>query len=191
MWTKATAVGALLASILLASCASYNPASGPLQNDPGNGSGPMPPVGSQEECVEVKPGHVLSYGFESFHNSGGRLTITKVGLADDHDIRILRAWLVPLTGNDSYGVYDGYPPVRHLAPGVQWQQRRHADGAVVPHSRPQQLTNVVLVLKPLKKLATALAVIIYYKDSGRTYHLEFITSIRLEVGHTQCKPGPV
>jgi GNAT superfamily N-acetyltransferase len=71
----------------------------------------------------VRPGGLLSYGFEAFRNPGGALaTITRVALADDHGLRIPQAWIVPITGTCIDGVVDGVP---HLA----WVK---ADGPELP-----------------------------------------------------------
>lgn len=114
----------LVASALLAGCASGAAANtGPFGNGGTYG----------EECVFIPHGAVLSYGFEEFRNSGGATaTVDKVALANSRGIRMLAAYVVPITGHDLYGVLFGYPPSAHLPHGVQWSQRQRADGATIP-----------------------------------------------------------
>ena len=158
----------LLASVLLASCASSSrPNYGPLGiGFSGNGGA----VGT--ECLPVHPGGVVSFGFEPLVNRGTAVTVTKVDLADPRGLRVLQAWIVPITGNDLYGVLDGYPPAAHIPSGVHWEQRQRADGAIIPHTHGRHVANLVLVLRPLKKAASAAGVNVYYKESGKSYHLQ-------------------
>lgn len=127
----------------------------------------------------MKPGGVVSYGSEAFHNPGPAATITKVNLAEPRNLRILQAWLVAITGHHLYGVLDGYPPYAHLPRGVQWAQRQPADGAVIPHLRGRAVANLILVLKPLAKVATAAGVNVYYTEAGTNYHLRTHFAIRV------------
>jgi hypothetical protein len=141
-------LSALLAGALLAGCASGAAVNtGPF----GNGGSPG------EECVVLHHGAVLSYGFEEFRNSSASTAvIDKVALADSHGLGMLAAYVVPITGYDLYGVLTGFPPAAHLPPGVQWSQRRRADGATIPHSRAHDVTNLVLVLKPANTRAACI-----------------------------------
>ncbi len=163
----------LAAGVLLAGCAS----------DPAVNAGPFGNGGIYgEECASVPPGKVLSYGFDEFRNSGsGTATIDKVALADSRGIRILAAYVVPITGHELYGVLFGYPPAAHLPQGVQWAQRQRADGATVPRSRgSHDVTNLVLVLRPTAKTGWARGIDVYYRESGQQYHLLTATRIRLK-----------
>lgn len=127
----------------------------------------------------MQPGGVVSYGFEAFHNPGPEVTITKVNLAEPRGLQILQAWIVPITGHNLYGVFDGYPPYAHLPGGVRWAQRAAVDGAVIPHLRGPDVTNLVLVLKPRTKVATAAGVNVYYIAAGTNYHLQTHFAIRV------------
>jgi hypothetical protein len=67
-----------------------------------------------------------------------------------------------LGGLDLLGVFGGYPPDGYLGqltdssvPGVHWEQRQHAVGAVIPHTAGQDVGNLVLVLKPSGAVGTA------------------------------------
>lgn len=74
---------------------------------------------------------------------------------------------------------DGYPPYPHLPRGVQWAQRQRAGGAVIPHLRGHDVANLVLVLKPLAKVATAAGVNVCYTEAGTNYHLQTHFAIRV------------
>ena len=162
----------LLAAALLAGCSS-----GPAMNTGPFGNGGTP----GEECVEVPAGKVLSYGFEAFSNSGPPATIERAGLADPHGLRVLAAYVVPVTGTDLYGVWFGYPPMAHVPAGVRWAQRQRAGGANVPHSRGRDVTNVLLVIKPIARTGSARGVDVYYRSGGQHYHLRTATRLRVQV----------
>jgi hypothetical protein len=135
-----------------------------------------------QECAFVPPGSVLSYGFDEFRNVGGATaTIDKVTLADSHGIRMLAAYVVPVTGHELYGVLFGYPPDAHLPQGVQWSRRQPTNGATIPPSRGRHdVTNLVLVLKPTATTGSARGISVFYRESGQRYHLLTATRIRLK-----------
>jgi hypothetical protein len=168
----------LLAGVLLtAGALQTGCASGAAVN-----TGPFGNGGSYgQECALVPAGKVLSYGFDEFRNSGNATaTIDKVALADPRGIRVLAAYVVPITGHHLYGVLFGYPPAAYLPQGVQWAQRQPADGATIPRSRGRHdVTNLVLVLKPTAKTGWARGINVYYRESGQRYHLLTATRIRL------------
>lgn len=171
--------GALLACALLAGCGPAS--SGPLINGLNGG------VGSGEECItHMRPGGVLSYGFEAFSNRGQAVTVTKADLARPRGLEILQAWMVPITGTYLYGVLHGWPPYKHLPKGVQWSRRQRADGAVIPHSRGHDQMNLVLVLRGVRNVATAAGVNVYYLAAGQDYHLRTHIAIRLLTGSAKC-----
>lgn len=174
------AAAALLAGALLASCASASANYGPLASGG---------LGAGQECIPVPPGGVVSYGFQAFSNPGSAATVTKVDLAEPRNLRILQAWIVPVTGHDLYGVLDGYPPDGHLPRGVQWAQRQSADGAVIPHLQGPDVANLVLVLEPLAKVATAAGVNVSYTEAGTSYQLQTHFAIQV-VTAKSCPSGP-
>jgi hypothetical protein len=92
---------------------------------------------------------------------------------------------VPITGDDLYGVLDGYPPAEHLDPGVHWAERQRANGARIPRSPGNDVTNLVLVLKPTASLGSAQGVDIFYGESGQQYHMRTATRVVISVG-AQC-----
>lgn len=168
----------LLAGGLLAGCASGNAVNtGPFGNGGVWG----------EECVPVPRGGVLSYGGDEFRNGGAATaTVSKVALADPRGMRMLAAYVVPVTGHELYGVRPGYPPAAHLPRGVGWSRRQQASGATIPRSRGHDVTNLVLVLTPTAKVGWARGIDVYYRESGQQYHLRTATRIRLLVGVSAC-----
>jgi hypothetical protein len=170
-------LGGMLAASSLSACGSSVAAvnTGPF----GNGGSPG------GNCIDIHRGEVLSYGFTEFRNSDpSTAVIEKVALADPHGLQILAAYEVPITGHNLYGVLTGFPPAVHVPPGVQWSRRRPADGAAIPHSPGSNVTNLVLVLKPVKRSGSAMGVDIYYRVSERQYHLRTATQILVLVGQT-------
>src|SRR5262249_61556277 len=84
-------------------------------------------------------------------------------------------------GNPVSGVLRGSPPARGLPPGVLWDRRQRANGAVIPHSRGTQY-NLVLVLKPAGTKGTARSVDVFYRAAGQEYHLQTTTRIEVLAG---------
>ncbi len=116
----------------------------------------------------------------------GRLA---VGLAGAHQLRIVAAWVVPITGTDLFGVFNGYPPdgdkgsAPPLSPGVQWRHRQRAAGALISHIRGPDVMNLVLVLKPTGRQGTAKSEYIYYHSGATHYLLDLGVGIRLFNGN--------
>ena len=142
-------------------------------------TGPFSPGGPSSDrnelCAPVHPGGVLTYGLDSFTNSGSvPATIVRVALTDPHNLQIIAAYTVPLTSTYLYGVRKGAPSARNFPAGFQWAQRQRADGAVIP---PGVFTNLVLVLKPAGTKGTARSVDVFYRSAGQQYHFQTITSI--------------
>lgn len=153
----------ILAAALLASCANAIN-TGPFGN--GGGQGGI--------CSPVGPGGVLSYGGQEFRNSGPDTGfIDKVTLYRPRELRLVAAYVVPITGRDLYGNWVGYPPAARAVkqPGVQWAQRQRADSARIPPAHGHGVTNLLLVLKPTGKVGTAQGIDVYYREAGQLYHL--------------------
>jgi hypothetical protein len=170
-------VAIIVVCTLITGCGSDNAVNtGPF----GNGGEP----GS--ECAGSIPvGRVVTYGFNEFANTAkGTATISKLTLSDSHGLKMLQAWIVPITGYDLYGVVNGYPPEPDLPAGVQWEQRQRPDGARIPESKGHLVYNILVVLKLTARKGTARGIDIYYSDGGQQYHLRTTTSIQLQVG--QC-----
>jgi hypothetical protein len=171
-WGRVTRWGLACGLALFTACSSANAVNtGPF----GGGGEP----GSL--CVPVGRGGVLSYGFDAFSNTGRTATIERVALTDPHGLRMLAAYVVPITGHTLYGVLTGYPPARGLPADVHWDRRQPANGAVIPHSRGTQY-NLVLVLKPAGTKGTARSVDVFYRAAGQEYHLQTTTRIEVLAG---------
>jgi hypothetical protein len=171
--------GSLLAICVLAGCSSAGFATGgPLSDDGSPGV----------ECSPVPVGGVLSDGLEALTNTGHSVAVvSKVSLADGHRLRILAAYFVPITGHDLYGVRAGFPPPRHLDPGVLWSKRQRADGARIPHTSGEHVTNLVVVVKPATSGGRAAGIDVYYTASGNEYLLQTATGLHVVVGRP-CAP---
>ena len=125
-------------------------------------------------CQWARPGGVLQDGFEEFNDAGGNATIDKVVLVHPRHLRLIAAWV----GEGDSPIGDlgrGYPH-----PTMAW---KHVPGAVVHHTRGQQVINVVIVVRPSGKLGTATAVDLYYKSGGTRYLLHFPYGLQVPVGH--------
>lgn len=144
------------------------------------------------QCFPVtRHGGVGTFGGLSFHNPGSSAKIDNVTLIDSHDMQIVAAWVVPITGRDLLGVFSGYPPdgypgsfPGHPAPGVQWEQRQHAVGAVIPHTPGQDVENLVLVLKPSGTVGTAKNVTLDYQSGGTKYRYDFQVGVIVYNGNS-------
>jgi hypothetical protein len=166
-----------LALLLAAACSST---SGKLStNGPFGNGGPD----SGTICAWTRPGGVVHDSFDEFPNTGGTATIDKVALVDPRHLRLVTAWVVPTNGplGDSG---PGYPPASGYAPGFRWGQRQRIPGAIVRHTRGQDVINLVIVIKPSGKLGTATAVNLYYESAGTRYLLHFPYGYKIWVGHT-------
>jgi hypothetical protein len=161
----------LLAAVLLAGCAAPAVNTGPFHGGGNPGA----------ECASIPAGGVLGYGFEEFRNSGSATaTIEKVALTDPRGLRILTAYVVPVSGHILYGVQPGWPP-SYIPPGFLWPQREKAAGARISPSHGHDVINLLLVLKPTGQVGTARSVDVFYRVSGQDYHLRTATSIRVIV----------
>jgi hypothetical protein len=160
---------------LIAACSGANAINtGPFSGGGANGD-------KNALCTTVAPGGLLSYGLDSFANSGDTATIERIALTGPHNLQLLAAYAVPLTGDDLYGVLGGAPPARHLPAGVEWARRQRADGAVLPGGAQ---TNLVLVLKPVGAKGTARSVDVFYRSAGQQYHFRTNTSIEVLVANS-------
>jgi hypothetical protein len=166
--------GGLLATLLAACGSAVGP--GPFGN---------PGKSDVSQCAPVPPNGVLSYAVEEFSN-GGRQTavITSVALVKPQNLRVLAAYVVPITGHYLIGVMPGFPP-SHLGPGVQWSHRQRAVGARIPPSGRDVVTNLLLVLKPATMTGSAQGVQVSYEVSGQEYIWQTSTAVTVKVT-TSC-----
>ena len=133
------------------------------------------------ECGPVPHGGVLSYGGTALEYSGtGPADVTSVTLASPHDLRLLAAWVLPVTGEASlYGVRAGWPPAPGLPAGTGWAQRQPADGARIPGPASTRTVSLLLVVKPSGTVGTAAGILVSYRAGGQDY--QFQTQIQLVV----------
>jgi hypothetical protein len=152
-----------------------------------SGAGPLGgPGDTGQECVPLRPGQVLSYGFTGLRNSGhATVVIDRAGLADARGLRLLAAYVVPGTARFLYGVYRGYPPARPLSPGVDWAARQNADGARMLPMKASRQDTLLLVIKATRLRGTARGVDIWYSVNSQHYHLQTATSL-LTLGRRHC-----
>lgn len=159
-------------ALLLAGCGT-----GPKTNGPfGNSNAPY----SGGQCIPVPPGDVATIAAKDFPNPGRQARIDNVTLVGAHDLRLVAAWAVPITGTDLMGVFAGYPPYGiqgkngfpGVVPGVLWDRRQRADGAKIPHTPGQDTINLVLVVKASGVEGTSKTVYVDYESGGNHYRLD-------------------
>jgi len=178
-WSRqASAIAAVAIAVCLAGCSS-----GVIFN-----SGPLGGQGSTGiNCAPVNGrGGVVSYGTIEFANSSASpVVITKVSLADPRGLRMLAAYVVPVTGDTISGFVQGYPSAKTMPPGEQWALRQRADGAAIKHSRGHDVTNLIAVLKPTRNPGWARGINIYYHSSGGQRYL-LRQGLQILVGVNRC-----
>jgi len=161
-----------LVALLAAACSGPAVNTGPL----GNGGQP----GSI--CARLHQGQVLSYGIIGLQNMGSSpAVIEKVSLMGARHLRLVAAYVVPITGHMGYGVWDGYPPPPRRQRGVEWSHRQVARGARLPANR-SSLADLVEVLQPLGPVGTARATDVFYREGGTQYHMRNVYAFKLLVG---------
>jgi hypothetical protein len=160
---QVSAIAAAVIAVCLSGCSSgvtFN--SGPLG---GQGS-------SGISCASTNgPGGVVSYGIEFANSSASPVVIDKVSLADPRALRMLAAYVVPVTGDSIIGIVQGHPPGKLMPSDEHWSQRQRADGARIKHSRGQDVINLIAVLKPTRNPGWARGINIYYHSSGGQRYL--------------------
>jgi hypothetical protein len=128
---------------------------------------------------------VVTYGSIDFPNtSASTVHIDTVSLADPDGLRMLAAYVVPITGTLLYGFLQGYPPRQHIPAGIQWSQRQRADGATLPHTRGRDVYSLVAILQPTRNPGWARGVNIYYHAGGQRYLLR--QGLQILVGVNRC-----
>jgi len=173
-----TAAAAVTAAALAACGQSGSPPGGPF----GNGGTP----GSH--CVVAQPGQVRTDGDQFFQNSGARARIMGVSLPSDHGIRLLKAWIVLITGNNLYGNWPGWPVNRPQLRGVHWDTRQAAVGASIPHVSGQDGYNIVLAitLAPGRSEGWARGISVLYSSGRQGYRLHTATTIEIVTRFSLC-----
>jgi hypothetical protein len=178
-WSRqAAAITTVAIAVCLAGCSSgviFN--SGPLGGQGSTGINCAPTNGQDG---------VVSYGTIEFANaSASPVFITKVSLVDPRGLRMLAVYVVPVTGDTLSGFVQGYPSSKKMPSGEQWSGRQRADGAIINHSRGQDVTNLIAVLKPTRNPGWARGINIYYHSSGGQRYL-LRQGLQILVGINGC-----
>jgi hypothetical protein len=182
---------AIGSALLLAGCGS----GGPNPDGPFGNSAPSSRFG---ECLTVPPGQVATIGATEWPNPGPTARVTGVTLVKEHDLRLLADWVVPITGNDLLGVLIGYPPYGvngrkgppGAQPGVEWNRRQRAVGATIPHTRGQDVYNLVLLLQPTGHEGSVKDVYVDYQTGGTQYRYDMHFNIEVYSSTTSGCPAP-
>lgn len=177
-----TITAAITVVMLATSCASEPSVNdGPLGN--GGTSGSI--------CAVVRPGTVLSYGITDLRNTGSSpVVIEKVRLIGARHLRMVAAWVVPITGHRDYGVWDGYPPAPRQN-GVMWSQHVPTAGARIEPSHGPAHANLVQVLQPTAPVGKAEGTDVVYRAGGTQYQMVVDYGFRLIVSRhlDACNKG--
>jgi hypothetical protein len=171
------AAAAMLAAAM-AACSPAGPPNGPF-GDGGTPGG---------HCALAQAGQPVTNGDQFFQNSGPRARITGLSLANDHGIKLLRSWIVRISGTTLYGNWLGWPVNRPFLRGVHWETRRAAVGASIPHVSGQDGYNIVLAIikAPGRREAWAGGISVQYTSGGNDYTLVTATRIAIATNLSQC-----
>jgi hypothetical protein len=185
LWAASKWCGTATVLGILATGCGPGPAlnSGPL-GDGGQPGALCNPVRSTAES--------LTNGFTALSNSSqSTVTIDRVGLENPHRLQLLAAYIVPITGHNLVGDWAGFPPSSsELSSGVQWSQRRPAEGAHIPPNKANQVVNLVVVLRPESTSGSAKGINVYYSAGDTRYHLLTGTTLRVVVSPPEhCYTG--
>ncbi len=178
-------IAAITAAVLVAAVVAFFVRSA---LDPAVNTGPLGNGGTAGGiCVPLAHGQVESWGITYLGNTGSSdAVIKKVDLVNARNARIVASYVVPITGNNEYGSWFGYPPARHLAPGVHWPAHQRVPGASVAPAHGPDHADLVTVIQPTGPLAEVQAIDVFYQESGTNYHLQTHWRFVLLVGQKTC-----
>jgi hypothetical protein len=155
--------------------------------DPAVNSGPLGDGGNPGGiCVPIRPGQVESWGITELVNTGRSNAVVETTRLDNaRHLRIVDAYVVPITGSQEYGSWFGYPPAPHQR-GVEWTRHTRAKGArVLPHIGSKD-ADLLIVLQPAGPVAEALGITVLYREGGTQYELRTRYRFVLLVGKKTC-----
>jgi hypothetical protein len=154
--------------------------------------GPVgPPTNVTQECVSDPPGALQTDGFDSLTNQGNQVAvIERLSLRSPHRLRMVGAYLVPLTGNGEAGIWPGFPPpVRQLAreaPEVDWGKR------VLPRNArllPGHRVNTVLGLQATSRQdGSAAGLAVHYRVGSQQYLFTTQSKFVIKTAPRHCSP---
>lgn len=187
----------LLALVFGLSACSGAPAPLPHDAQPAQGSSDGPLIGGQEAtviCVPIEPGGTLTIGFDILRNGGqDEVTVTDVALIDPDGVRLTDAVLVELTGTDSLGLRDHYPPssTELARDGLteDWAARQPIGEAVIPApgSGEPAAYNLVLAVESARSGSSSGGVRVEYISDGERGSLQLPTSLELRTSPDSCQ----
>jgi hypothetical protein len=161
----------LLAAMSLAGCGGGDPVNtGPF----GNGGGV-----TEGWCSPAPLKTYTAGGIAVIGNSGPAAVIDAVRLDHLRGLRLLATYVVPQTGRDEFGDWNGIPSPRELPLGVQWSKRQRAQGARIPPEHGLDVTDLVLVVRLVGKVGSASGIDVYYHTADGHYHLHLNHSLEL------------
>lgn len=154
---------------------------------PGVNTGPLGDGGTAGGiCIPLARGQVDSWGLTYLANTGSsNAVIQNIDLVKARNMRLVAAYVVPITGHDEYGSWFGYPP-SHLAPGVDWSKHTRAVGTVLPPVHGLDHADLVAVLQPTGPVAEAQGIDVFYQESGINYHMQTPYRLVLLAGQKTC-----
>jgi len=172
--------GVVLAAALLAGCGGGLSA-GPLDGGDGN-TGFCGPALDRHRVFTAGDMAVIQ-------NPGPSAVLDRASLSRQRALRLLDAWVVPVTGYPSafggVGNWDGIPTQRELGRAVQWRQRRPIDGARITRTYANGgahqfvAFDLVFVVKLVARTGGFDAVDVYYHNQNGHYHLHITNSLGL------------
>ena len=164
------------------------------------GAGPTtaggPLLGGQEAttiCIPIEPEGTLTIGYDILRNNGEQaITVTDVELIESDGIRVIEASLVALTGTNSVGLREHYPPTAEelASDGLlgDWAARQPVEHAVLPPSDDGQpeAYNLVLAVQADKGRSSSSGIDIRYLSGGEERSLHVPTAFELRTAPESC-----
>lgn len=154
-------------------------------SDPAVNTGPFGGSNSSGgACAPVTGGGSIAAG-EQFGNAGSQVAVIKsVSLWHNNGLQLVSAWVLLIHNSEGLGALT-YPPVSIAA----WPKRVPAVGARIAPSHGQEVYNLVVQLRPLRRTGTAQAVAVSYESGGAAYIMRQNFAWTITRGR-RCTPPP-
>jgi hypothetical protein len=146
----------------------------------GNGGDPV------TQCGPDPSGGIMTIGSTALENrSHDTVTIKRVSLYGDVDLRLVHAVVVPI-GRTLIGAAYGWPPSRRTLEktGVPWDERVPTDGATIP---PGSRRELIIGIVPSGHQGSAAGTQVLYRADGHEYELRTHTKSVLVVASSVGK----